>query len=196
MFRLYHAFFHEVQKNMIKKKWRPLKFGILFGIGGFLYTFGFIFFALVESFGAIDYFCSFTLASYLFLAIVSLVAIFVNRENTLTKRLIITGFIFLILSFLFLLAQNVSMVPSFILFYPSLTLFMMGFHYLSPSPGRFSRYIGLVLAISISFIGIILFMILFEYPYHLYLLLAISTATLCIISGFHSSKMLEECNHE
>ncbi len=180
---------------MSKKGEQPLKYSILFGTGAFLYTFSFIFFASDGGEGSFIFFCSFVLPTYLFLVILSLVTISVYRENTLTKRLLIAGFIVLTLSFLFLLALGDLFKISFIIFYPSLTLFMLGFHYLSPSPGRFSRYVGLVLAISISFVGIILFMILFEYPYHLYLLLAICTATLCILSGYHSSRLLSEAGN-
>jgi len=185
---------------MSKKEKQPLKFGVLFGVGAFLYTFSFIFFAPDAGGGDFAFVCffSFSLASYLFLAILSLVVIFVNRENRLTKRLMIAGSIVLILSFLLLLAMmgDYGFIISFILFYPSITLFMLGFHYLSPSPGIFSRYIGFALAIPISFLGIILFAVLhYEQTFYLFLLPGIFAAILCILSGYHSSKMLFEVDN-
>ncbi len=185
---------------MGKKNGKPLKYGILFGVGAFLYTFSFIFFAPDADGGDFAFvcFCYFSLTSYLFLAILSLVAIFVNRENRLTKRLMIAGSIVLTISFLFLLAPNMPLIPSFIMFYPSITLVMLGFHYLSPSPGIFSRYIGFALVIPISFLGIILFAVLYyEQTLYLFLLPGIFAVILCILSGYHSSKMLSEVdNHD
>lgn len=185
---------------MGKKNGKPLKYGILFGIGSFLYTFSFIFFAPDADGGDFAFvcFCYFSLASYLFLAILSLVAIFVNRENRLTKRLMIAGSIVLTISFFFILAPNMSLIPSIILFYPSLTLFMLGFHYLSPSPGKFSRYIGIALAISISFLGIILFAVFYyEQTLYLFLLPGILAVILCTLSGYHSFRMMSEVdNHD
>lgn len=179
---------------------QPLKFGVLFGVGGFLYSFGFTFFASDGGIGVYICFFSLLLASYLFLAIISLVAIFANLENTLTKRLMIAGFIGLVLSS-FSLQGNLFII-SIILLYPSLSLFMLGFHYLFPSPDKFSRYIGLILAISISFLGIILYAAFFYEPYieqtvYLFLLPALLSPILCILSGYHSSKMLSEVdNHD
>ncbi len=184
------------------KNWQPFKYGVFFGVGIILYTISFAQ-GFTEDPGVhvLARFCIFISISYLFLLIVSFVSTFINSNSVVGKRLKIAGLVVLSLSFLFLLAQReIFFHFSILLVYVSVSLSMLGVHYNSSVSIEDTKYIGLISAVIISFIGITHNVIRFyqshlERVVYLFLLLAVLAATLCILSGYHSSKMLSEAGN-
>jgi len=185
------------------KKWQPFKYGIFFGVGIILYVISFAQ-GFTEDPGVhiLTRFCLLISISYLYLVIVSFVSIFINN-NLLGKRLKIAGLLVLSLSFLFLLAQR-EIFFRFSIFsvYASVSLSMLGVHYNSSVSVEDTKYIGLISAVIISFIGIIhnvirFYQSHFEHVFYLFLMMAVLTGILCILSGYHSYRMLSEVdNHD
>jgi len=144
----------------------------------------------------------FMTGSYLFLLSVSIAALMTYREdfvNNSGRYLKLIGFFLILLSFLSMIPlHGVMYILSVVFLYGGISLTMLGFHLQAADLTDHLGQTGVVLAIAISFISVFQFSIIFHLEANFYwIILGISTATLCILSGYHSSKMLCEVdNHD
>jgi len=194
----------------------PLKFGVIFGVGIFLYLFSSMIFPLYSRFHPVTHgpallllFFTFLslLVSYILLVFGSFVSITIPEKGSLEKKLMVGGFILLVLSPLFLFLQFVSdlgfsmgpfFILSYILLYSGVSFSLLGYHFYSSTYGFSSKNIGFIIPSFIIFMSAVQYVISFYFAYLLYwfLFLAIPAPILCILSGYHSSRMLKEDNHD
>ena len=175
----------------------PLIIGVFFGTGIMLYSLS----PLTANDHEFVLPLIFMVGSYLFLLSVSIVALMTYREdfvNNSGRYLKLIGFFLILLSFLSMIPlHGVMYILSVFFLYGGISLTLLGFHLQVADLTDHLGQTGVVLAIAISFMSVFQFSIIFRLEANFYwIMLGISTATLCILSGYHSSKMLEECNHE
>ncbi len=176
---------------------KPLIIGVFFGTGIMLYS--------VSPLTANDHEfvlpLIFMVGSYLFLLSVSIAALMTYREDFVSnsrRYLKLIGFFLILLSFLSMIPlHGVMYISSVFFLYGGISLTMLGLHLQVADLTNYLGQTGVVLAIAISFMSVFQFSIIFRLETNFYwIVLGVSTATLCIFSGYHSSRLLKEDNHD
>lgn len=176
----------------------PLIIGVFFGTGIMLYSLS----PLTGNDHEFVLPLIFMAGSYLFLLSVAVAALMTYRQEAFVSNsgrfLKLLGFFLILLSFLSMIPlHSVMYMLSVVFLYGGISLTMLGIHLQVADLTHYLSQTGVILAIAISFMSIIQFLIIFHIELNFFwIILGIGTATLCILSGYHSSRMLKEDNHD